>query len=313
VIVPTYSRSSRLGRCLRALGSLEYPPEAYEVIVVDDGSEAPHRSAIEALCSEAAVKLLRQANAGPAAARNAGAAVARGRYLAFVDDDCQPASDWLTRLGANLASSSDAAFGGRTVNAIPENLYSAATQALVDYLYSYHGGEGHDRESNRFFASNNFAVPKEIFRALGGFDQKYTFAAGEDREFCDRWLAHGYPLVYVPDVVVYHAHSMTFATFCKKHFNYGRGALRVRRARARRRVDRMRFEPIKFYADLLTWPFSRAPRMLAPALTALLVVAQVAHAAGFFFEAGLHGARRRAPVPWDRRASKSGSDDDWSS
>jgi GT2 family glycosyltransferase len=310
VVVPSYSRSAHLARFLRALASLRYPADGYETIVVDDGSEAPHKRAMEALCSDAGVTLLRQTNAGPAAARNAGAAAASGRYLVFVDDDCEPASDWLTRLARRHESTFDAAIGGRIVNAIPNNPYSAATQALIDYLYVYYGNEDDAKERRRFFASNNFAVPRELFHSLGGFDETYTFAGGEDREFCDRWVAHGYRLVYAPDAVVYHAHAMTFATFCLKHFNYGRAALRVHCARARRTFDRVRLEPIKFYASLLIWPFARAPRTSAAVLSALLVVAQVAHAAGFFFEAAFQVARHRASVRGQRRPTKPGCHND---
>lgn len=301
VIVPTFSRSARLARCLRALDSLEDPPGGYEIIVVDDGSEAQHRSAMEALCRDTGVTLLRQTNAGPATARNAGAAAARGRYLAFVDDDCEPASDWLKALAEGVPLTPDAAFGGRTVNAMTKNRYSAATQALIDYLYSYYSEKGNDTKRGGFFASNNLAVPAERFRALGGFDERYALAAGEDREFCDRWLVHGYPLVYVPDAVVYHTHAMTFTTFCKKHFDYGRGALRFRRDRARRSAGRVRLEPIGFYANLLSWPFRRASRASAPALAALLVLAQLTHAAGFVFEAWSQAARRRGQLRRKRR------------
>jgi GT2 family glycosyltransferase len=310
VIVPTYSRSSALARCLRALRSLEYPQGAYEVIVVDDGSEALHRRAMEVHCRDAGVTLLRQANAGPAAARNAGAAVANGRYLAFIDDDCEPAPDWLTRLATSGAFAIEAAVGGKTVNATPENLYSAANQALIDYLYRYYGDGANDKERRGFFATNNFAVPRETFRVLGGFDETYTFAAGEDREFCDRWVTQGYGLVYAPDAVVYHTHAMTFVTFCQKHFSYGRAALRVHRARARKNVDRVRFEPIKFYTDLLASPFRRAPRTSAPALSALLVVAQAAHTAGFFFEAAFGAARHRASVHGRRGPEERDSEDE---
>ena len=171
VIVPTHSRSSALERCLRALSSLEYPRPAYEVIVVDDGSEPVHGRVVEILCRDAGVSLLRQTNAGPAAARNAGAAVANGRYLAFIDDDCEAAADWLTRLATSGALATEAAVGGQTVNATPDNLYSSANQALIDYLYRYYGDGASDSERGRFFATNNFAVPRETFSALGGFDE----------------------------------------------------------------------------------------------------------------------------------------------
>jgi GT2 family glycosyltransferase len=292
VIVPSYSRPARLASCLRALGSLDYPPELYEIIVVDDGSEAPHEVTMKELCREAGVPLLRQANAGPAAARNAGAALARGSYLAFVDDDCEPARDWLTKLARHVDSTPDAAIGGHTVNRILDNPYSAASQALIDYLYFYYGDDGGTRR--RFFTSNNFAVSKDAFRAVGGFDETFPFAAGEDREFCDRWIDHGHALVYAADAIVYHSHVMTFHGFCRQHFNYGRGALRFHRARARRGVGGVRLEPIRFYTDLLAWPFAGRTRTGGAVLSALMIVTQVANAAGFFYEAALQAGGRPA-------------------
>jgi uncharacterized SAM-binding protein YcdF (DUF218 family) len=52
----------------------------------------------------------------------------------------------------------------------------------------------------------------------------YLSGAGEDREFCDRWLYHGYKMQYVPDAIILHSHYLTWSSFCKQHLNYGRGA-----------------------------------------------------------------------------------------
>jgi GT2 family glycosyltransferase len=301
VIVPTYSRPERLAQCLRALNSLDKPGENCEIIVVDDGSGAEEAAATEELCRAAEVTLLRQTRAGPATARNTGAAAARGRYLAFLDDDCEPASDWLEEITLALDGAPDAAFGGRTVNAMGRNRYSAASQALIDYLYFYYANERNGTNRGGFFASNNLVVPTESFRALGGFDETYPFAAGEDRDLCDRWLARGLSLVYLSGALVYHTHPMTFATFCKKHFDYGRGALRFHRDRARRSADRIRFEPVRFYANLITWPFKQSPLVSPPTLAALLLVAQVAQASGFVFEASSGRARRRETSLPERR------------
>jgi GT2 family glycosyltransferase len=264
-----------------------------EIIVVDDGSGAEEAAATEELCRAAGVTLLRQNKAGPATARNTGAAASRGRYLAFLDDDCEPASGWLKEIALARHGAPDAAFGGRTVNALSRNRYSAASQALIDYLYFYYADERNGTNRAGFFASNNLVVPAEGFRALGGFDETYPFAAGEDRDLCDRWLARGHSLVYLSGALVYHTHPMTFATFCKKHFDYGRGALRFHRDRARRSADRIRFEPVRFYANLLTWPFKQAPQVSPPTLAALLLVAQLAQASGFVFEASSRRARSR--------------------
>lgn len=82
VIIPSFNRSSLLGHCLDSVASQTTLP--LEIIVVDDGSSD---ETIEMLSSRPGVKLITQENSGPGAARNRGAAVARGEYLAFLDSD----------------------------------------------------------------------------------------------------------------------------------------------------------------------------------------------------------------------------------
>lgn len=78
VIVPGHGRPGPLAACLRALARQDYPADRYEVIVVDDGSEPPLGPGD---ADDPRVRWLRQPHAGPAAARNAGAATARGELL----------------------------------------------------------------------------------------------------------------------------------------------------------------------------------------------------------------------------------------
>lgn len=281
IIIPTYARPERLTACLQAIALLDYPRDRFEVIVVDDGSEMPIDPVVARFRDQLDLTLIRQANAGPATARNTGAARAMGKFLVFTDDDCAPALDWLKTLTARFATAPDCAIGGRTLNALPKNLYSTASQVLIDYLYMYYNA-GLNRSS--FFASNNLAFPTDHFHALGGFDTTFPLAAGEDREFCDRWLHHGYEMIYAPEVRVYHAHKMTLPTFWRQHFNYGRGAFCFHQARFRQDLGRIKVEPVSFYFNLLTYPLSQASHQQALLLAALFVVSQVANVAGFFWE-----------------------------
>ena len=207
---------------------------------MDDGSPTPLEAVVAPFSDQLAITLTRQPNAGPASARNTGAARAHGQFLAFTDDDCLPAPEWLSALAAHFATAPECALGGQTCNALPANPYSTASQLLISYLYSYYNGRS---SQARFFASNNLAFPTDGLRAIGGFDATYTRTAGEDRELCDRWLADGRRMIYAPDAVVYHAHALTFRTFWRQHFNYGRGAFRFHQARARRTSDRIKIEP----------------------------------------------------------------------
>jgi len=281
IVIPTYARPGQLAVCLQSLARLDYPRDRFEVIVVDDGSEKPPEAVVASSCGQLDVTLLRQAHAGPAAARNTGAARAKGEFLAFTDDDCAPAPGWLQSLAARFARASDCAIGGRTLNALPGNPYSTASQLLVAYLYTYYNA---DPDQACFFTSNNLAMPTDRFHTMGGFDATYTRTAAEDRELCDRWLHHGYRMTYAPEALVYHAHVLTFRTFWRQHFNYGRGAFHFQQARAHRACGRIRLEPLPFYLNLLLYPFSQAQGWRAPLLAALLGVSQVANAVGFFWE-----------------------------
>jgi glycosyltransferase involved in cell wall biosynthesis len=287
IVIPTYGRPNRLARCLQALSDLDYRADLYEVVVVDDGSDEPAASAIASVCAQAGVRLERQAHNGPATARNLGALVARGDYVAFLDDDCEPARDWLSLLASRFQEAPEGAIGGRTVNAFPSNLGSVASQLLADYLQGHHVERNHQP---RFLASNNFAVAAELFRSLGGFDQSFPVAGSEDRDLCDRWAASGHPVLFEGRALVLHSHPLTFMRFLRKHFEYGRGAFHFRRARANRHADRVRVEPLRFYVELVLTPFRHNRSPQSAALGALLLLSQVANAAGFLVDA-LHQRR----------------------
>lgn len=285
VIVPTRNRPERLRRCLAALAAQTYPRSAYEVIVIDDGSDRPLDDVVEPFRTSAAVTLVRQANTGPAMARNAAASRASGELLAFSDDDCEPDAAWVGSLWARHQRAPEAMIGGRTVNALASNAYAEASQLLVDYLYDYYGAKGAHpsgtRTGTRFFTSNNFAVPAALFRAIGGFDATFPLAAGEDREFCDRWQHHGHAVVYAPEALVRHSHSLSLMTFWRQHVNYGRGACHFRRARTRRQADSVGVEPLSFYRNLVLYPFRVHGALAATRLSALLALAQLANVIGY--------------------------------
>ena len=78
--------------------------------------------------------MLWQPNGGCAPARQFGIENAEGQYLAFTDDDGEPSDQWLEEMSRTLHTDPAAVVGGHTVNAIPENLYSGASQLLIDFL-----------------------------------------------------------------------------------------------------------------------------------------------------------------------------------
>lgn len=289
VIVPTFNRLTLVEACLEGLARLSFDRSAFEVLVVDDGSAVDIRASVEAFSGRLTVRLIRQERAGPGAARNAGVAAARGKYAAFIDDDCVPATDWLTRLVDELERDPTRLVGGRVENSLKSNRYADASDRISRFVYDYYR---HPRAQEPFFTTNNIALATGSFRALGGFTTSIPSATAEDKEFCDRWRAKGWPMVHVPTAVVYHRHDLTFTGFVRQHYNYGRGILAFRLIRRARVAGPLLPESIGFYTGLLASPLSNGAGRREAGAVVLVAIAQIATAAG--------ALRQALAWPWFR-------------
>jgi GT2 family glycosyltransferase len=294
IIIPTRNRHRQLTACLDAIARLQYPRSRFEVVIVNDGGDASIESVILPFEDRLDVVLLHQPGAGPATARNAGAKKAKGRFIAFTDDDCMPAPDWLRRLADRFDSDSSSAFGGRTINFLTDNAYSTASQLLVSYLYDYYNA---DPDAARFLATNNIALPADVFHALDGFDPIFPRAAAEDRDFCDRLRLAGYRLRYAPEIIVYHSHPLRPHTFWRQHFFYGRGAFRFQQVRVQRSGGPFQLEPVRFSTGLFQYGFAAEEEHPPALLAVLLTISQIANTIGFLWEwasaiAQRNGSRR---------------------
>jgi glycosyltransferase involved in cell wall biosynthesis len=263
VVVPTRDRPDALRRCLDAL-SAQTVLDRLEVVVVDDGSHAADEVAA-ASAGHAHVRLIRRAGGGPAAARNAGARAARGAFLCFTDDDCVPRPDWADRLVDTLRKGADAAAGTTSLSragALAEAL------DLVAHALDVPQQAGSDLA---FAASNNIACTRTAFEATP-FDESYSGAAGEDRDWCARLTAGGFALRSAPDACVVHDQPLTLLSFLGQQVRYGQGAFQFRHGSDRRRP----LESPSFYASLVRRAFANGF-----SVGLLFSAAQAATAAGF--------------------------------
>ena len=295
VVIPTHARPRQLSACLEALVGqrLDVP---WEVVVVDDGSPAPLDAIAEEFSQRLDLRIERQANAGPARARNRGVAVARGRLIAFTDDDCLPEPDWLGALLHRESLTPGAMVGGTTINGLNGDLFASASQLIVDLVYDHFNA---DPSRATFLTSNNLLCTRERFEALGGFDVSFPRAGAEDRDFCDRWKMAGWPLVWEPAARIEHRHAQNFGKFVDLHYRYGRGAYLHHRRRLER-GSRGVVQDIAFHTSILPRLRTlRGDRRVAGRTVAILAafgIWQAANAAGFAREA-LLGSRRPPPAP----------------
>ncbi len=212
VIVPAYNAAATLPACLAALQQQDFPHSQYEIIVVDDGST----DATAALAEAAGVRVIRQPNAGPAAARNAGAAAACGELLLFTDADCAPEPGWLAALAAALAEPDVAGAKGA---------YLTRQTALVPRFTQLEYEDRYDRMAGAanidFVDTYSAAYRREVFLANGGFDTIFPTASVEDQELSFRLAEKGYRLVFVPAARVYHRHNPTLRAYVRRKFYIG--------------------------------------------------------------------------------------------
>jgi glycosyltransferase involved in cell wall biosynthesis len=229
VVIPTHGRRDALLACLEALASQTLAD--FEVIVVDDGSREALSLDPSAWESRFTLKVIRQEQAGPAAARNHGAEHANGDILAFTDDDCLPDPEWLDVLLQRVKTAPDSLCGTITYNGLEEELWPSTSQFIIDLVYAHFNASPMEAY---FLASNNIACRRDVFLNLGGFDGAFAKAGAEDREFCDRWRMSGRPLHMIDRPLLQHRHHQSFNGFADIHFRYGRGAYLYQSIRRRR-------------------------------------------------------------------------------
>ncbi len=213
VIVPAYQAADTIGACLDALIAQTVPAAQYEVIIVDDGS-TDGTDEIAARYATAGVRTISQPNAGPAAARNAGAVAARGALLLFTDADCAPAAGWMAALTAPFVD-------GRVVGA--KGVYLTRQRGIVPRFTQLEYQDRYDRmagaETIDFIDTYSAAYRRDVFLANGGFDP--AFLIDEDQEFSFRLTEKGYRLVFAPEAKVYHRHNPTLAAYIRRKFRIG--------------------------------------------------------------------------------------------
>ncbi len=289
VVVPTFNRPRQLARCLEALAEQTLPKALFEVVVVDDGGRQSLEKLVADFAGRLQIKLLRQANGGCASARQLGIDYARGEYLAFTDDDCRPAPDWLARIEAAVERDPACAVAGRTINGSKDDLYAEATQSIVESLVN----SGRDASGYvRYAPTNNVAFPTAPLCAVGAMDRSWRIAGGEDRDLCARWKEAGFRLSYESSVKVLHYHRLDLPGFLRQHFHYGRGAWRYYTSEA----SSPRFESPRLYPRLLLAPFRQQRGGRALAVCGLVLLAQFATAAGLLAQAVRRKPIKRKPA-----------------
>jgi GT2 family glycosyltransferase len=185
VVVPTRDRLESLQRTLRALAA-QRTDRAWEVVVVDDGSDPP----VPADLAEAppATRVLRGGGRGPARARNLGWRAAEGSVVVFTDDDVEPAPDWLESALAYLEAEPGAVgVEGPTMSPPYDRLRAMSVES----------------DSAGGYLAANLAFRRDVLEQLDGFYEGFPVAHCEDYDLAFRAAKVG-PIGFAPGMSVLH-------------------------------------------------------------------------------------------------------------
>jgi GT2 family glycosyltransferase len=236
----THNRRHLLARVLEALFRQDLDPSEYEIVLVDDGSnDGTYEDVLAHLSPPCAFYLVRQANRGLAAARNAGIARARGTIILFTDDDVLATPGLLRAHLAFHERHPRAICRGVAKNVASFNRLPPPVYSPLDYAGAY-------------FWTTNVSVPLALVREAGLFDERFREYGWEDLELGFRLRRMGVPSIVARDAIVYHYKP----PMQPRHFG---PAARQARAQARTAVQFLQKHP--------HWRIALATGLLPPLLT----------------------------------------------
>jgi glycosyltransferase involved in cell wall biosynthesis len=215
VIICTHNRATLLPRLIGQLRAQDYPADAFEIIVVDNGSTDNTRLVVERLVAGSGVPLhyVAENRPGITFARNRGAEAARNPYLAYLDDDCSVEPDWLSQLMSGFNLHDDVmVVGGRVVmdyddQQIPDWLGSKSEQWLAKY--NFPGSQPRLLDNTLYVIEGNMAITRQAWETVGGFMGMDQFgsphiASNESMYLLEQVKHKGGKVAFVPGAIVYH-------------------------------------------------------------------------------------------------------------
>ena len=196
VVIPTYKRSALLMRCMGALLRQTLPARNFEIIIISDGEDPSTRAALDS-ADHVQYPVIRYyelpSKAGPAAARNLGWLLAQADLIAFTDDDCIPADNWLHSL-----------WNGYSTNRLAEVAFSGSTEVPISHRHPTDYERSISELASAEFITANCACTKQALQHVNGFDERFRMAWREDMDLQFKFILHGIPIIKVTAAIVTH-------------------------------------------------------------------------------------------------------------
>lgn len=214
VIIPVWNRCELTRQCLEALAKTT-DGVSWELIVVDNHSTDDTASFLSALGGDVHI-IINQENLGFATACNQGAAVARGKYLVFLNNDTVPQPGWLDALVDEAEDNASVGVVGSKLLYPDGTVQHAGVVRDCQHLLPYHiyksfAGDHpavNQRREFQIVTAACLLIRRSLFEEVDGFDERYVNGF-EDADLCLKVKERGYLVVYQPRSVVVHLENQT--------------------------------------------------------------------------------------------------------
>ncbi len=204
VIVPTIDRPTVLRQCLDHLRRQDYPH--LETIVVDSSFDRETTKSLMTRYPEVKYLYEDRFRDNPGVLRNLGATASRGKILAFLDDDCLAAPDWISCLVRGYVDESVGGVGGRLITEgvkLPPEADVGRLLLNGTVVANFEADPG-QRIMVDYLTAGNMSICRNVFSLVGGFDARMDGMGYEELDLGMRVKRAGYTLVFEPRAVVVH-------------------------------------------------------------------------------------------------------------
>jgi len=222
LIIATRDRCQQLARCLASVGRIKFA-RPWELIVVDNGSTDATAEVIQQVRQTFPVQIsyVLEPEPGLGNAHNAGVGIARGKILAFTDDDCYPEVDFLTKVWSAFAEPSVGFIAGQIKLHDPSDHPMTTIETTIPFTFRPRRLVSAGR-----FGGANMAFRRKVLAEIGGFDPLFGPGAlfnAEDVDAAARASAVGWKGEYRPEVIVRHHHGRKAPDIPRLVKSYGIG------------------------------------------------------------------------------------------
>ena len=239
IIIPSFNRADELSELLKSFEQLDFPKDAYEVIIADDGSTDTTAELVKKFQDKKSFTLTycSQQNKGLGAARNLGMENAAGDFFVFVDSDVTVPPHWLNEIDLGLSREKADAFGGPDtyLDSFPA-LLKAINYSMTSFITTggLRGKKG--RKLAKFYPrSFNMGLSRKLQEKIGGFG---NLRHGQDIEYSSRIIRSGAKVFFAEKAFVFHKRRTNLRRFLRQVFNWGIARINLYQ------IDPSMFEPL---------------------------------------------------------------------